>query len=126
MQTTLFGRSRALTFYQKTALCCVPGFVLFALFWVCPFGVMVYYSFMESAFRHTFVGIKNYAFVWNNAYYRMAIGNSILFSLTAVPFCWVLAFIIALFLEKLKDKGDVFLGFFLLPLAVPSSATIEI
>ena len=85
MQTTRMGRIRALTFYQKTALFCIPGFVLFALFWIYPFGITVYYSFVESAFRHTFAGLKNYAFVWNNAYYRSAFGNSLRFCLAAVP-----------------------------------------
>ena len=114
------------TFSRKLALCCLPGFALFALFWICPFGIAVYYSFLESAFRHTFAGIKNYAFVWNNAYYRLAFGNGVRFCLTAVPAAWGSAFLFALCLERMKDKGAVFLGFFLLPLAVPSSATVEI
>lgn len=126
MQAMRLGRIRALTFYQKTALFCIPGFVLFALFWIYPFGITVYYSFVESAFRHTFAGLKNYAFVWNNAYYRSAFGNSVRFCLTAVPAAWALAFAFALCLEQAKEKGAVFLAFFLLPLAVPASATVEI
>lgn len=36
MQSMRLGRIRALTFYQKTALFCIPGYDLFALFWIYP------------------------------------------------------------------------------------------
>ena len=113
-------------FSTRLALCCIPGLALFALFWIYPFGVTIYYSFVESAFRHSFAGFKNYAFVWNNVYYRTAMGNSARFCLAAVPAAWILAFVFALCLERTKEKGAAFLGFFLLPLAVPSSATVAI
>lgn len=119
-------REQRLAFRRKTALCSLPGLILFTLFWIYPFGITIYFSFVESAFRHTFVGFKNYVHVWNNVYYQASVGNSVRFCLTAVPFSWILAFEVALSLEKLKDKGAVFLGFFLLPMAVPSSATIKI
>ncbi len=125
-RTAEHPRKKPLSFQQKTALCCMPGFALFTLFWICPFGIAAYYSFVESAFRHTFVGFRNYAHVWSNAYYRAAAGNSVRFSLTAVPLTWTLAFAIALCIEKTKGKGNVLLGFILLPDAVPSSATVEI
>lgn len=115
-----------LSFYQRARLYALPGMVLFILFWIYPFGITIYYSFVESAFQHDFVGLKNYAYVWNNQYYQLAVKNSIRFSLTAVPLCWILSLTVALCLERLMKYKQLLMGLLLIPMFIPSSATIEI
>ena len=50
-----------------------PSFLGMLIFFVAPFCVVIYYSFIAGALDHSFVGLKNYINVWNNGAFRIAV-----------------------------------------------------
>ena len=50
-----------------------PSFLGMLIFFVIPFGVVVYYSFINGALDHGFAGLKNYVSVMQNGAFRIAV-----------------------------------------------------
>ena len=76
-----------------------PSFLGMLMFFVAPFCVVIYYSFIAGALDHSFVGLKNYIAVWNNGAFQIAVKNTAVFSGLSVPLAVVLALVLALMLE---------------------------
>ena len=53
-----------------------PSFLGMLMFFVAPFCVVIYYSFIAGALDHSFVGLKNYINVWNNGAFQIAVKNT--------------------------------------------------
>ena len=68
-----------------------PSFLGMLMFFVAPFCVVIYYSFIAGALDHSFVGLKNYINVWNNGAFQIAVKNTAVFSGLSVPLAVVLA-----------------------------------
>ena len=62
-----------------------PSFLGMLIFFVAPFCVVIYYSFIAGALDHSFVGLKNYIAVWNNGAFQIAVKNTAVFSGLSVP-----------------------------------------
>ena len=62
-----------------------PSFLGMLIFFVAPFCVVIYYSFIAGALDHSFVGLKNYINVWNNGAFQIAVKNTAVFSGLSVP-----------------------------------------
>ena len=90
-----------------------PSFLGMLMFFVAPFCVVIYYSFIAGALDHSFVGLKNYINVWNNGAFRIA-----------VPLAVVLALVLALMLECRIPFKSQFRTFFLSPMMVPVASII--
>ena len=73
-----------------------PSFLGMLIFFVAPFCVVIYYSFIAGALDHSFVGLKNYIAVWNNGAFQIAVKNTAVFSGLSVPLAVVLALALAL------------------------------
>lgn len=56
-----------------------------ALFYVMPYVRVIYYSLIENQFSKRFVGVQNYITVLQNAYFQLALKNSLLLIGIAVP-----------------------------------------
>ena len=63
-----------------------PSFLGMLIFFVAPFCVVIYYSFIAGALDHSFVGLKNYIAVWNNGAFQIAVKNTAVFS--GWQLCW--------------------------------------
>ena len=74
-----------------------PSFLGMLMFFVAPFCVVIYYSFIAGALDHSFVGLKNYINVWNNGAFRIAVKNTAVFSGLSVPLAVV---------KKEEQTGD--------------------
>jgi multiple sugar transport system permease protein len=101
-----------------------PSFVGMLLFYVIPFGVVVYYSFVAGTLDHSFVGLQNYKNVLENGAYKIAVKNTAVFSLLSVPLAVVLSMLLALMLECRIPLKSQFRTFFLSPMMVPIASVI--
>ncbi|MEF9973213.1 MAG: hypothetical protein RR893_04705 [Clostridia bacterium] len=52
--------------HERMLLLALPLLAVFLLFYILPFCYSIYYSVIESAFSHQFVGLKNYIGVFAN------------------------------------------------------------
>ena len=101
-----------------------PSFLGMLMFFVAPFCVVIYYSFIAGALDHSFVGLKNYINVWNNGAFQIAVKNTAVFSGLSVPLAVVLALGLALMLECRIPFKSQFRTFFLSPMMVPVASII--
>ena len=101
-----------------------PSFLGMLIFFVAPFCVVIYYSFIAGALDHSFVGLKNYIAVWNNGAFQIAVKNTAVLSGLSVPLAVVLALVLALMLECRIPFKSQFRTFFLSPMMVPVASII--
>ena len=101
-----------------------PSFLGMLIFFVAPFCVVIYYSFIAGALDHSFVGLKNYIAVWNNGAFQIPVKNTAVFSGLSVPLAVVLALVLALMLECRIPFKSQFRTFFLSPMMVPVASII--
>ena len=103
-----------------------PSFLGMLIFYIVPFGVVIYYSFIAGVADDSFVGLKNYIAVFNNAAFRTAAKNTAVFSGLAVPLAVVLSMALALLLEARIPGKSQFRTCFLSPMMVPIASIILI
>ncbi|MBP3817789.1 carbohydrate ABC transporter permease [Butyrivibrio sp.] len=96
------------------------------LFFVAPFGVVIYYSLINNPIQKNFVGFANYINVWNNGAFKMAGINTFKFSLVAVPLAVLLSLFLAAVMESRIPFKSYFRSFFLSPLMVPTASVVLI
>ena len=101
-----------------------PSFLGMLVFFIVPFGVVVYYSFITGAMDSSFAGLKNYVNVLNNEAFKIAVRNTALFSALAVPLAVVLSLALALMLEARIPMKSQLRTFFLSPMMVPIASII--
>ena len=104
----------------------LPSLFGVLLFFVVPFFVVIYYSFINNPIQKRFVGFNNFVNVWNNAAFRLAGLNSLRFSLIAVPLAVVLSLFLAAVMESRIPGKSYFRSFFLSPLMVPTASIVLI
>lgn len=101
-----------------------PGFIGVLLFFIVPFGVVIYYSFTRGVLDHSFTGLRNYINVIGNEAFQTAMSNTFKFTIAAVPLAVVLSLFLALLLEKKLFFKSEFRTFFLSPIMVPIASII--
>lgn len=115
---------RALTRYPIEWL--FPVLVLVIVFTVYPFGYAVWNSLFQILLIlpvKPFVGLKNYAEVVTNIYFREALTNTLLFAAVTAPVIVVIALGVArLLLTKFVGRGIV-RAVVLLPWAMPGAVS---
>ena len=103
-----------------------PSLLGVGLFFILPFGVVVYYSLIDGVGSRNFVGLSNFIKLFNNSAFIMAAKNTLKFSFTAVPLAVVLAMALALMLECRIPLKSQFRTFFLSPMMVPVASVVLI
>ena len=104
----------------------LPSLLGVILFFMAPFGVVIYYSLINNPIQKEFVGFDNFVNVWNNAAFKQAASNSLIFSLIAVPLAVVLSLFLAAVMESRIPFKSYFRTFFLSPLMVPTASVVLI
>lgn len=104
----------------------LPSLLGVILFFVAPFGVVIYYSMINNPIQKEFVGFDNFVNVWNNAAFKQAASNTLVFSLIAVPLAVVLSLFLAAVMESRIPFKSYFRTFFLSPLMVPTASVVLI
>lgn len=101
-----------------------PSFLGVLLFFIVPFGVVVYYSVTSAG--GDYVGLENFKKLVTNPAFALAAKNTLKFSAAAVPLSVILAIVLALMLECRIPLKSQFRTFFLSPMMVPVASIVLI
>ena len=102
----------------------IPSLIGVGLFFVLPFGVVIYYSTINNPVQHVSVGTANFIRTWNNNAFQLAARNTLIFSAAAVPLAVILSLWIAVIMESRIPFKSTFRTFFLSPMMVPIASVI--
>lgn len=102
----------------------LPGLIGILVFYIVPFGGGIWYSLRDGGFEDKFVGFDNYIAVWSNPMFRLGLKNTLLLSLIGAPLLWLLSFIPAVILNRVRPAGGFFGSAVLLPYLMPSCAVL--
>lgn len=115
------GRGRERLFSN---LCLAPSLIGVLIFFLIPFGIVIFYSLVNNPVMKEFVGLDNFkALIENNAF-RTAVKNTAAFSIIAVPLAIILSLGLAVMLEAKIPGKSIFRTFFLSPLMVPTASVV--
>lgn len=103
-----------------------PSVLGVLLFFILPFFVVIYYSFLNNPISKDFVGFDNYIRVFNNQAFRTAMSNTFTFSIIAVPLAVILAMGLAFLLDTGISGKTQLRSAFLTPLMVPTASVVLI
>lgn len=100
----------------------LPSLVGVAVFYLIPLGALVRYALGSAMGTWKFVGLENFARLFQNAAFRLGARNTAIFTLTAVPGCVALSLSLALLLEKAICGRSLIRALLLSPMTVPAAS----
>ena len=103
-----------------------PSLLGVCLFFIVPFGVVVYYSLIDGVGSRNFVFLDNFVKLFHNSAFLLAAKNTLTFSAWAVPLAVALSMLLALMLEARIPLKSQFRTFFLSPMMVPVASVVLI
>lgn len=115
------GRRRE--FLQSVAFL-TPSVLGVMLFFVVPFGIVLYYAVMSSPINGEFVFLDNFISLVKNPAFQTAAKNTVTFTLMAVPLAVILGMALALLLEQRIPGKSLLRTFFLSPMMVPVASVV--
>ena len=104
----------------------LPGLLGLTVFYVLPFFGGIWYSLTDGSFTSRFVGIDNYRRIWQNELFLLGLKNTMELSLLCTPTIWLMSFLIALMLHRMKGNANFLRNVYLLPYLMPTSAILLI
>lgn len=110
----------------KCKLCLLPSLIGTAIFFVIPYIRVLYYSLIDNQFKRNFVGFDNYIETLQNEYFLLALKNSLLLIVIAVPVLIVLALIISLALSYGIKWIRKTRFAFVMPMVIPTASIVLI
>ena len=119
-------RNAALHERRVTRLFLLPSLIGVAVFFVAPFGVVVYYSLIDNPISGEFAGLSNYVSLLKNIVFQRAARNTAVFSGIAVPLAVVLPLLFAILLMQKLPMKSVFRTVLISPLMVPIASIVLI
>lgn len=119
-------KNKLLKWNTKCKLCLLPSLAGTLIFFVIPYLRVLYYSMIDNQFRRNFVGFANYEETLHNKYFQLALLNSLLIILTAVPVLIALALAVSLALSYGIKKLRALRTAFILPMLIPTASIVLI
>ena len=104
----------------------LPGLAGLLVFYFIPFAGGVWYSLTDGSFENRFVWFANYRTVWANPMFQLGLKNTMELSLICAPLLFLLSFVLAAGLHRIRPAGGFFRSGVLLPYLMPSSAILLI
>ncbi len=99
----------------------MPSLLGIIVFYIVPYII----CFIKSMYiGDVFVGLKNYFDLFQNNTFLLALKNTIIFTVVAVPLLMVISFLIALFLNSFMKISSFFRSALLIPVVVPIASLI--
>ncbi len=102
----------------------LPSLCGFLAFFIVPFFGSLYYAFTENAFSGRFVWFDNFRELFRNVYFRLAMRNTLRFTVLAVPLVMVLSAALALLLIRCAERVPFVKSAFFLPVILPSATIV--
>lgn len=115
---------------QRYILFLAPWFITFFIFWLYPLLFSVVLSFCEYDVFHpavfSFSGFKNYMALVEDEVFIQSFFNTLIFVVGTTPVTTALGLALALMINSLKSKSDIFRSVFFLPsiISIVVTATI--
>lgn len=107
--------------YIVALLFILPSLLGIMFFYIVPYII----SFIKSLYAgNTYVGFDNYIDLLNNDIFLLALKNTAVFTIIAIPLLMVVSFLIALFLNSFKSISSFFRSSLLIPVVVPVASLI--
>ena len=107
-----------------SSLFLAPSFIGVMIFFVVPFIVVIYYSFINNTADKDFVFLDNFIELFNNKAFGLASKNTLTFTCIAVPLAVILSLLLACLLDKPVLGKSQFRSFFLTPMMVPVASIV--
>ena len=104
----------------------MPSLAGFAVFFVIPFLYIFRYAFTENAFGKNFVWFDNFIALFGSEFFRLAMKNTVLFTVLAVPLTMLVSVVIALLLARFAGQLPLVRSAFFLPVVLPSAVIINL
>ncbi len=105
-------------------VCIIPSLTGVLVFFLIPFGIIIYYSLINNVVTKEFVQLDNYKALMKNTAFITASKNTAFFSAIAVPLAVVIPLGLAVILERNIMGKSIFRTFFLSPLMVPTASVV--
>ena len=102
----------------------LPSLIGVIMFYLAPFGVAIFYAFVDNPITKNFVGFDNIVSVFRNGSFRLGAMNTLKFSLMAVPLAVVISLLLAIMLDHSIPLASEFRTSFLSPLVVPVASVV--
>lgn len=99
----------------------LPSLLGIAVFYIVPYIICLVKSMFIG---NSFVGITNYIYLFNNNTFLLALKNTGIFTVIAIPLLMVISFLLALFLNSFEKISSFFRSSFLIPVVVPVASLI--
>jgi len=104
----------------------LPSLIGLSVFYIIPFLSSLRYAFIESSFRTEFVWFDNFISLFSSDYFCLALKNTLLFTVIAVPLIIVLSLFIALLILRFAARIPFVKNAYFLPFLLPSAAIVMI
>ena len=104
----------------------LPGMAGLLLFYGIPFIGGIWYSVTDGSVKNEFVGLNNFISVWQNPMFQLGLRNALELSLICAPLLFLLSFLLAAGLHRMRPAGAFFRSSVLMPYLMPSSAVLII
>ncbi len=101
-----------------------PSLIGVLLFYLVPYCVVIFYTFVDNPITLEFVGFSNLIDVITNPSFLLASWNTVKFSLIAVPLAVILSLLLALLLDHKIPFASQFRTSFLSPMVVPVASVV--
>lgn len=128
LKETAIRLKTALNMKKREALAgilfALPSLTGFALFFVIPFFMSLYYCFTEGIGGTRFAGFKNFESLLNSESFLLAAKNTLIFNAVAVPLIILISLGFALLLNTGVKGLSFYRSSFILPLVVPVASVI--
>lgn len=105
-------------------ICIAPSVAGVLIFFLIPFGIIVYYSLISDSQTKEFVQLDNYNAIIHNMAFKRAVKNTAFFSVIAVPLAVIIPLWLAVLLERNIPCKSIFRTFFLSPLMTPTASVV--
>lgn len=105
-------------------LCVMPSLIGVLIFFIIPFGIVVFYSMINNPIMKEFVGLDNFKRLLETVAFKKAAANTATFSLISVPLAVILPMCLAVILERNIPYKSFIRTLFLSPLMVPTASVV--
>jgi multiple sugar transport system permease protein len=101
-----------------------PSVAGFLVFYLLPYILGIYYSFIDNAFSRNFVGVANYIQLFQSESFRKAASNTLFFTGICVPSIMLISLMLALLINKDIHFRNVLRTVLVSPLVVPVASVV--
>ena len=110
-----------MAYKTKAKLLIIPGLAGFLVFYIIPFFWSFAYAFTNNPLEMRFVGFSNFAASFQNPYYRLALRNTLIFTVSGVALIMAFSIVVSLLIASVGRRYNFLRMAFILPMLLPTA-----